>query len=473
MSFLTRAALIEDLTKALSAGQYNAAPGSLTQGGALQVENISPVIVNVGYQDDALVLQKLIKEKPCKSTLAQFDRQLSYGHFGGSAQLEGAVGQEDDIDVVRVTVPMSYYSQVRKTTLVADTVDTIDGVSGTDRQAEGAAKVIAGDLEFDMLRGQDDFSNAGVFDGNPLAISDMPNMHGLFLQIRQSDSLNLPGSHDLMFDEYGSDEQIDIPMDDFLNQPVIEDAVMRAQLNHSKARQLLTDPRVLSQYNKNSYSISRIILGNSPQDATGADLNKQWTSGGPVNIKASRFLSGKTSPARTRMGGPGAPTITAASATAASTPTAFLAGEVYQIFVTSVNEIGESTRSNIYPLTIAVNADTMVTTITPPAGVVRHFNVYRSEANGTKARFIGRVKNSGSATTTFTDLGARSPGFVTSVLFDEEGCEVKQMMPYSRLKLGVHELAKPEAFFCFESLACMSPRKNVILSNCKGRYFDR
>lgn len=473
MSFLTRAALIQDLAKALEAGQYNGAPGTLTQGSALQLENISPVLHNVGFMDEHLVLQKMLKEKPCKATLAQFDRQLSYGNFGGSAQLEGAVGQEDTLDIVRVTVPMAYYSQVRKTTFVADMVDTVDGISGSDRQAESAAKVIAGDLEFDCLRGMDDFSNGGVFDGNPYAMSDMPNMRGLFLQVRQSDSLNTPGSHDLMFDEFGSDEAIDIPVNGFLNQPVIEDAVMRAQLNFSNAKVLLTDPRVLSQYNKNSLTISRIILGGSPQDATGADLKRQWTSGGPVEIKASRFLSGKTSPARARLGGPSAPSISGASVTAGSTPTAFQAGDVYNFFATSVNEIGESTKSNTVSVTVAANADTMQITITPPSGVVRHFNLYRSEAGGTKCRFIGRVKNSGSATTVFVDLGARSPGFVTSLLFDDESCDIAEMAPFSKVELGRHELAKPFAFFSFRCLRVQVPRKNVLLSNCSGTYFDR
>jgi hypothetical protein len=463
---------IADLQKALEAGQYDAKPSSLVQGSALQTENLANVMINLGFEDEQIVLQKLVKTKPCRSTLAQFDRQLSYGQFGGSAGLEGAVGQEDTGDFVRIVVPMCYYSQVRKTTLVADMVDTVDGMSGSDRQAEGAAKVILGDVEFDSFRGMDDFSNAGFFDGNPLTMSDMPNMRGLFLQVRQSDSqLN---SHDLMFDEFGSDETVDIAVNGFLDQNAIENARMRAQMNHSQADIIVSDPRVVSQYNKTSFALQRIVLAGSPQDATGADLNKQWTSGGPANIKASRFLSGKTSPGRPRANGPAAPAApTGTSTTVAATPTTFLIGQVYKYTVTAVNEIGESQASGTLSQTVAASGDVITLTITKPAGTVRHYNVYRSVAGGRKMRFIGRVRDSGSATTAFIDLNLRIPGFVTTVLFDQESAELAEMAPYSRLKLGIHELAKPEAHFRFITLKVYKPRNNVLLSNCTGTYLDQ
>jgi hypothetical protein len=47
------------------------------------------------------------------------------------------------------------------------------------------------------------------------------------------------------------------------------------------------------------------------------------------------------------------------------------------------------------------------------------------------------------------------------------------MAPYSRLKLGIHELAKPEAHFRFITLKVYKPRNNVLLSNCTGTYLDQ
>ena len=76
---------LQSLTKALEAGSYNAAPSTLVQGAALQTEDLSNVMQVVTFDESHIKLQKMVKVESCKSTLAQFDRQLSYGQFGGSA----------------------------------------------------------------------------------------------------------------------------------------------------------------------------------------------------------------------------------------------------------------------------------------------------------------------------------------------------------------------------------------------------
>jgi hypothetical protein len=80
---------IGSLIKALEAGNYDVQPSKLVQGPALMVEDLSSSVEVTTFDDSHIKLQKSIKVESCKSTLAQFDRQLSYGIFGGSAQLEG------------------------------------------------------------------------------------------------------------------------------------------------------------------------------------------------------------------------------------------------------------------------------------------------------------------------------------------------------------------------------------------------
>jgi len=197
---------MQGLLKALEAGSYNAAPSTLTQGAALQIEDLSPVMHNVTYQDKHIKIQKDMPKRAAKSTLVQFDRQLDYGIFGGSAQYEGGVGEDETSNFVRAVVPMAYYSHVRKVTIASNMVNTIDGVKAEDRAAKDAAMKLAGDVEFDLVQGQAHFSNAGVFDGNPAAVADMPNMVGIDQQIRQSDAQS--NTQDLMFAEYGSDQTV-------------------------------------------------------------------------------------------------------------------------------------------------------------------------------------------------------------------------------------------------------------------------
>lgn len=464
---------IQALVKALEAGGYNAAPSSLVQGAALQVEDLSPVMENVTFDDSHIKLQKLLKVESCKSTLAQFDRQLSYGQFGGTATLEGNIGQEEVGDYVRITVPMCFYSHIRRVTLVATMVATVDGKKADEREAANAAKKLAGDIEFDLFRGKADFSNSGVFDGNPLAIPVLPNILGLDAQIRQSD--NQRNAHDLMFGEYGSDDSVVISGGSTLSQENIEDAATRSSMNMGSADKLLVDPKVLSNYNKINFAWQSNILAGSPISASGSQLDKQWTAHATVKLEASRFLSGKTRPAAPRSAGPLAPVSSLAAANASTTVsgvvTAFTAGQVYKYFATSANEVGESPACATGTVTITATGDTVQLVITHPAsGTVRFFNVYRSAAGGTaaSAKFIGRVVlAAGAATTTFHDLGNKQPGFVTGFLVQHDTMDVAELAPYSRMKLAVSDLSTPEAHFRFLTLRVKQPRKNVLVDNLR------
>ncbi len=459
------------LVKALEGGNYDAKPSTLVQGASIQIEDLSEVMHNVTFDNKHLVLQRDMKIDTCKSNLAQFTRQLSYGGFGGSANFEGHVGQEETGDYVRVTVPMSYYSHTRKVTIVANMVDTVDGVKAEEREAANAAKKIAGDIEFDLYRGMADFSNAGVFDGNPATMPALPNMQGIDLQVRQSD--NQRNAHDLMFAEYGSDETVVIAGGGNLTQDMVEDASVRSELNFGEADTLYLDPRVLSAYNKILLAFQRNVLAGSPQTATGSDLQKQWTSGGTVTFKASRFLSGKAKPAQYRSKSGLVTTgmsVSAQSTTDTSTPTAFIAGQVYKYTATPCNELGEGPQCAIGEETIDTTADTIVLTIThPSAGTVRYFNVYRTLAGGLAGsqKFIGRVLLTPGGPTVFTDLGNKLPGFVTGFLLEKDTMGMKEMSPYSRLKMAVVDLSQPEAHFRFTSLAVYQPRKNVLVDNLK------
>lgn len=461
---------ITELRKALEGGSYNAAPSTLVGGAALQIEDLSTTMHNVTWDEKNIKLQKMVKVESCKSTLVQFDRQLSYGIFGGSAQAEGNVGQEETSDFVRAVVPMAFYSHTRRVTIVANMVATVDGVKAEERAASDAAKKISGDIEFDMFRGLADFSNAGTFDGNPLTVSKLPNMHGLDLQVRQSDGQR--ETHDLMFAEYGSDDTVVLSGGGPLTQDIVEDAALRSALNFGNADKLLVDPKVLSAYNKIMFGKERYVLGGSPQEATGADLRKQWVSGGTVTVEASQFLRGKSKPAPARPSGPGTPGAgTPTSVTDAAAVTAFVAGQVYRYRASAANEVGESTQNASASVTIAATGDKVSYSIVHGSGVVRYFNVYRSLAGGIAGseKFIGRVKaDAAGGPTVFTDLGNKIPAFVTGFLVEEDTFMLKELAPYSRVKLAVTELSLPEAFYRFCSMAVTEPRKNVLVDSLTG-----
>ena len=458
---------LNDLMKALEAGSYNAAPGTLSQGASLQVEDLSPVMEVVTFDDSHIKLQKMLSVKDAKSQLIQFNRQLDYGTFGGSAQFEGGIGEEDTSAYVRAIVPMSYYSTTRRVSVAANMIGAFDGQQAEDRAGNDGAIKLSADIEFDSFRGQDDFSNGGLFDGSPAAISDMPNMRGAGSQIRESDSIT--NTQDLMFAEYGSDQTVIVSVNGVLKQTHVEDSAVKSAMQHGSADAMVLDPISLSAYNKIAHAKERIMLAGSAQEGTGAHLRTQWTSSSVVSMEPSRFLAGKTRPARARAGSPAAP-ATLTSAAAADTASALAAG-TYWYKVTSANERGESVEKvDDGGSQVVASGEKVTLTIAAVTGA-KYFNVYRSEdgGNSATAKFIGRVKASGSGATSFVDLGGRSPGFVTGYLVQKSTMGFHQLAAYSRLKLALSDLSLPEAHFRFICLAAYQPRKNVILDNIDGQ----
>lgn len=453
---------LEQLKKALEAGGYNAAPGSLTQGSSLQMEDLSPLMNVATYDDSKIKLQKIFKVYPAKGTLTQFNRQLDYGIFGGSAVLEGAVGQEENDDYVRAVVPMAYYVHVRRVTLQAQMVETFDGVKADNRVEASAALKLAGDIEFQLFSGHANYSNAGVFDGNPLSMSQSePGMIGLDPQIRQSDFNS--STQDLMFNEYGANISVVINQNGVLQQSTIEDVYSTAQMNHGEPEKLYIDPLTHGAYNKISFAKERIMLAGSPQNATGATLKEQWVAGGAIAIESSRFLSGKTSPARPRLNTPGAPTFSSAQV---SGSTSFNAADVYQYMVSAVGDAGEGSPSAVAATTISATGNQVNLTITPAAGLAaRYFDVYRSFAGSLKTAFIGRVVNSGASTTVFVDLNNRIPGFVTGYALDMRGLEISELSSFKSQLLAQTDLTVPKAFYRFLSLMVKLPRFNILIDN--------
>jgi hypothetical protein len=454
---------LEELKKALEAGGYNAAPGSLTQGSALQMEDLSPVMNVATFDDTAIKLQKLFKVVPAKGTLVQYNRQLDYGIFGGSAVLEGASGQEETSDYVRALVPMAYYVHVRRTTLQAQMIQAFDGVKAEDRVEADAAIKIAGDIEFSLFRGKDMYSNAGVFDGNPLAMSgEEAGMVGLDPQIRVSDSET--STQDLMMNEFGANISVVINQGGTLSQTTVEDVYAQAQMNNGRPEKIYLDPLTLGSYNKISQAMQRIVLSGSPQQATGASLKEQWVAGGALSIESSRFLSAKTSPARPRVGTPSTPSFTNAITTGSGTT--MNAGDVLLYNVTAVGDLGESPATANQTVTIVTAGSSVGLTITSGGGIApRYYNVYRTAPGQTRFFRIGKVKANFSGTTTFVDLNNRLPGGVTAFALDMRGIEIPELSAYKSVDLAMTDLSKPKAFFRFACVISKLPRFNVLIDN--------
>lgn len=457
-----------DLIKALEAGFAVGPPGSLTQGAALQRQDLSPVMNLVTFGEQKIKLQKELPIEKATSTTVEFNRQLDYGIPGGSATLEVSAGQDDTANYVRALVPMAFYVNRRTVSFAADAVESFDGQKASEREAKNAAMKIAFDVERDLYQGKSDFSNGGVFDGNGLSIPQrMPGMNGLDLQIRQSDGIL--NTQDLMFYEYGSNASVVISIGGVLQQGNIEDMALRSNQNMGEASELHLSIDSLAQYNKLAFGKERIVLGGTAQGSTGANLLKQFTSAGPIDLVGTQFLRAKTSPPATiRSLAPAAPTISLGQ-TAGST--SFAVNDVYSYFVTAVNEAGESAGSAISGITVSTAGNYVTVTITPGTGTTRWFNVYRSVAASSVAtsavscKFVGRVAAALTGNTTFTDLGNKKPGASIAILLDKRGWEMPQLAAFTGVDLATVDTANRKLFYRFVCLKGAMPRFSVIGEN--------
>jgi hypothetical protein len=458
--------IIQELKKAIEAGSYNAAPSSLTQGSSLQKEDLSPVMNVTTAKEKAIKLQKMLSVVPHKSTFVQFNRQLDYGALGGSATLEGGIGIDKTSSYVRAGVPMAFYAHTRRVTEAAMQVQSFDGVNAQKRADEDAAKNLAFDVEFHLFRGHADYSNAGVFDGNQLAMAqDEAGMQGLDPQIRSSDFMS--NTQDLIFNEYGADVSVVIDQRAILAEGTVEDVYARSQMRHGDIETIILDPLTLSSYNKTSISQKqRIVLAGSPQAMQGASIKEQAVAGSVLRIESSRFTSAKTNvPSQFAPGAPSAPSM-GAPAIVAAAGTSFLLGEVYQYAVSAANQQGEGPMSAAQPATITANGDKVTIAITPAGGFRSlWFNVYRSAAGETRRYFIGRVAANGSAAVTFTDLNNRLPKAVTGFALDMSSSEIAELMPFTAFDLAQTDLSKIRASARFLCLLVKLPRFSQLIDN--------
>jgi len=460
------------LRKGLEAGYRVGNTGSFVQGAALQIENLENIMYNATYQNEDLYLQKELVEKKAKSTSVEYDRILSYGTMGSSATLEVSAGQDNTPDIRRDVMPIKFYTTNSRVSIAAIKIESFDGKDNEARMAESAALKLAGDLEFDMFRGQSDFSNGGVFDGNPNAIpGTMPNMRGIDVQIRQSDT-NL-STQDLMMTEYGAGESNVVFIGGVMTQTSIDDAQKRSANNYGRADSLYVgiDQRVA--YNKATQAKERIVLAGTPQTSQGARIDTQWVTNTNVSINSSVFLRTKNGPpAKTSQFAPSNPTIAVARAADGTT---FLAGQVYSYYVTAANETGESlVGSAISSVTIAANGDLVNVTITPAAGnAARWFNVYRSVGTAgatskTNMKFIGRVANSGAATTTFVDLNNKIPGGATGFLLDRRFIERHFLATFESIPAAVIDTSMRNIYYSFACVTSNLPRTSALLAEITG-----
>lgn len=117
---------VDNLNKALTAGQDRDPPGSITAGDgfALRVESLESTLKNVTYRMEHVKFWRNIPKLPAYNTVEEFNRISSYGENPDAGYIdEGDLPSEDDTTYSRNFSVVKYLGTTRRVTHVMSLVN--------------------------------------------------------------------------------------------------------------------------------------------------------------------------------------------------------------------------------------------------------------------------------------------------------------------------------------------------------------
>jgi hypothetical protein len=172
----------------------------------------------------------------------------------------------------------------------------------------------------------------------------------------------------------------------------------------------------------------------------------------------------------------GAPSATATPTTAAASGGVLTGTYFYK--VCACNDTGESLAST-NSTTLSPSGQKVTVTITKPAGnTTTHYRIYRSTTSGGVYKWVGKVADSGSATTTWDDTGAWVPvdangnvgdGMVIMIKPDPKDICIAQMAPLVKMSLPQVGTTFPFMLLLYIVSVIKAPERVRIYKNC-GTY---
>lgn len=444
---------VENLNKALNTGAYGQAAGvdGQVNGAALQVESLENSLKVLTYSDQHVKFWKKIAKTPAYSTVEEYNQLLSYGSNSGGFVPEGILPETDDSQYKRQASFVKFLGTTREVTHPMTLV----------RSAHG--DVIARENQNGILWLMKQIEN-GLFWGDS--------------------SLAPVGKEGVQFDGLNklidAENTIDIAGQDITDRDINAGAQMLLE-NFATPTDLFLPFETLARFSEEYFPKERVIM---PTQGVGYQaglvVNKFQTHGGAVEFQPDLFLQ-KTKPLSSNgTGGVKAPTVPASAVVEVGTETNAEFGKsgagTYKYAVTACNRFGESVP--VMATDIALTSEDMSKgvkiTITNNAAMTvapDYYNVYRSEADGTKLYKIMSVPAASivaSGTTVAVDKNDIMPNTYTSYMgeFTPEVIAFKQLAPIMKMNLatlgpsirwmillyGVPQLYAPKKWMKFKNI---------------------
>ncbi len=436
---------LQGLLKALSAGDYNVAPSSLTGGAALQYESLDSTLKAVTYEEKNIKFWKMIPKAAAYNVLEEYDRQTSYGEsnnggfFDANAQV---LPQEQTPSFSRQVAVVKYMGTVSIVTHPATLVRTNHG-GMLAISTKSAVQRLLGQLERQLFEANGSFtSTTGTFTAAPGDIHALSaKFNGMDQQIRYGDadaSAQYTG-----FEAYGGPNSVvrDLNGATPLEEDLETMAISVAE-NYGNPSDLLVDPKTHSNLNKLYFPKGRVPLpsGASESGRAGYVLASFLTGAGEIRISHDVFLRPKTSPFSAQTSAPATPSI--GSTTTAADAASELATATYHYKVTALNNSGESAATGSSSQAVSSGNRVQVIISSGTTGAL-YYACYRAASSAGPWKFVGYVKDSnasvGGGGATFNDAGHRNPGCSMGYLFtmDADNLVFRQLAPMLKMDLAI------------------------------------
>jgi hypothetical protein len=415
---------VQDLMKSLQAQEGITDVATLTSVGALQPQSLEGTLAFLTFSDKHLTLWKDIPKGTAFSTLEEYTVQTGYGQSGSSWVSQMETPEEADPEWKRETANVKFARELWKVSDVAGMVTTI-------KDSEVAAKQAA---TMRLLRNL----NRTLYTGDSTLI---PNQIDGFAKAIENN-----GSSDHVKDLRGAAPT----QNDFreLTELVVSNyGTAEGAGLYCSPGGITTIDQILE--NVGQSTAQRFMQGNVDQSggiSIGFGVNSIKTSFGNIVPKTDIFIAGeyegKGVPKKPTPGNPGVLIEGKTTARAPDTPGIVVTTQgatvpnskwsdtdfrpsaaTYSYRVAAGNAYGLSAAAQ--PADAAANvvaAGSNTVTITPAATSAfpaTYYEVYSEKAAGDGIyRFVGRVADSGSATTDFVDLNENIPGTTRMFLLD-------------------------------------------------------
>ncbi|UCF48288.1 MAG: hypothetical protein JSU89_14150 [Myxococcales bacterium] len=445
---------VDNLNKALTAGQDRDPPGAITAGDgfALRVESLESTLKNVTYRMEHVKFWRNVPKLPAYNTVEEYNRISSYGDNPDAGYIdEGDLPSEDDTTYSREFSIVKYLGTTRRVTHVMSLVKPAHG-------SVLAAEAVNGTMH--LLR---------VIE------------RGLFFARSDLSSLQFDGFEKLIEDGAPAANIIDLR-----GAPLSEDVLTDGALTISDApnygipTDLYLNPRTKADLVKAFFPKERYdLFTKTSQGLVGLDIQGFTSPAGDVRFNADTFIDDGGGPNAAIVGDaskvPSAFTVSTGPTVAADGLSQFVTEDAGDYFyeIVAVNRYGRSAAQLLVagPTAVTVGSGDKVTFgLTPGAIQPAWWEIFRTKVGGAAGteRLILRVPHTtAAAEETINDYNANLPNTTSAFMFQQnlENMSFKQLAPMVKVPLATIDTSIRFMLLLYGVPVLYSPGKNVLFKN--------